>query len=164
MKCACPRSRRFLWSHLGLAGRVPLDAHVYACLQHSKKLHASFDTTLLALLQADPDGVVLMLEGAKTHLPRLERALRAERADRGTVLISMICPCYCLYRVCVGVGGCVSACVCVWVWAGVCPRACVYVLVGVCVCVCEVLNTMPLIQQIEPRALLMTTWTASSTG
>jgi len=48
----------------------PEGAHVFACLQHSKKLHPAFDTALARLLAADPRAVVLLLDGSRAHLPR----------------------------------------------------------------------------------------------
>jgi len=43
---------------------------LYACLQHSKKLHPDFDAALFELVQLDATATIVMLQGASTHLPR----------------------------------------------------------------------------------------------
>jgi hypothetical protein len=54
----------------GSGGGTVEGANLYACLQHSKKLHPRFDAALRGLLEADPLAVVLLLEGARTHAAR----------------------------------------------------------------------------------------------
>lgn len=48
----------------------PESAHVFACLQHSKKLHPAFDAALATLLAEDPNAIVLLLDGSRAHLRR----------------------------------------------------------------------------------------------
>jgi hypothetical protein len=48
----------------------PESAHVFACLQHSKKLHPAFDAALAHLLAIDPNAIVLLLDGNRVHLRR----------------------------------------------------------------------------------------------
>ncbi|KAH8048126.1 hypothetical protein JL722_12726 [Aureococcus anophagefferens] len=63
---ACPRPR----------GKRTSAALRRARLQHSKKLHPDFDASLAAVFAKAPgDALVLMLEGARTHLARLNATL-----------------------------------------------------------------------------------------
>lgn len=65
----------------------------FACLQHSKKFHPDFDDVLLLLLREVPQATIIVLEGARTHLPRwrsrgldVSRFHFVPRSSRETIL------------------------------------------------------------------------------
>ena len=70
--------RRFERAHLGL----PEDKRLYACPQTLFKFHPSFDPMLAAILARDPDGLLVLLEGATPEwVAKLTRRLRRAGID-----------------------------------------------------------------------------------
>lgn len=70
--------RRFERAHLGLPG----DRRLYACPQTLFKFHPSFDPMLAAILARDPDGLLVLLEGATPEwVAKLTRRLRRAGID-----------------------------------------------------------------------------------
>jgi len=60
----------------------PEGAHVFACLQHSKKLHPAFDAALATLLAEDSNAIVLLLDGSRAHLKRWATTLLVDPLHR----------------------------------------------------------------------------------
>ena len=54
----------------------------YALLQYSKKLHPVIDAVIKGVLAADPNGVVVLLEGSRRHIPRFARTMSEDAIDR----------------------------------------------------------------------------------
>ena len=65
---------------------LPEDAHLYVCPQTLFKIHPEFDQLLAGILQGDPAGVVVFIEGMYRHWNGmlLERFCRSipDAADR----------------------------------------------------------------------------------
>ncbi len=64
---------------------LPEDAHLYLCVQHLFKIHPDFDELAAAILRADPDGRLVLIQGHREHWCRLlrermQRTLGAEMA------------------------------------------------------------------------------------
>ena len=75
---AAAARRRFERAHFGLAE----DQRVYACPQTLFKFHPSFDPMLAEILERDPYGLLVLLEGANPHwAERLRRRLRRAGID-----------------------------------------------------------------------------------
>ena len=64
------------------AGGLPEDKRLYACPQTLFKFHPSFDPMLAAILARDPDGLLVLLEGATPEwVAKLTRRLRRAGID-----------------------------------------------------------------------------------
>ena len=61
---------------------LPEDAPVFCVLQHSKKLHPDFDAALSSVLEKAPEAFILLLEGARTHLPRFNQSLGEDALEQ----------------------------------------------------------------------------------
>jgi predicted O-linked N-acetylglucosamine transferase (SPINDLY family) len=53
---------------------LPEDAHLYLCVQHLFKIHPDFDELAAAILRADPDGRLVLIEGHREYWCQLLRA------------------------------------------------------------------------------------------
>ena len=51
--------------------KLPEDKHLYVCPQSLFKMHPEFDTVLKRILEADPQGLVVLIEGQQEHWTEL---------------------------------------------------------------------------------------------
>ena len=84
-------SRTDLFAQLGLSASIPKDAHVYACPQTQFKLTPDFDAVFKAILEGDPQGVLLLKTYASPELDaiistRLTSSLGPHLMDRVVIL------------------------------------------------------------------------------
>ncbi|CAH0370893.1 unnamed protein product [Pelagomonas calceolata] len=61
---------------------LPENAPVFCVLQHSKKLHPDFDAALASVLEKAPEAFILLLEGARTHVPRFNQSLGEDALEQ----------------------------------------------------------------------------------